>query len=257
MKNQTFTVYYDEAWRWPLAGPVYIGLICSLSKLTEKTLEPFCDSKKISEERRNQHFDLIKSLENDRKIIAKSARMSAAEIDKYWMTISLHCAILRGLIQVFWELFPNDFLNLRKTTLTNPLSSKIGKKNLIKYSDVLSAFADLNSKWIKIRLIMDWNSDFWLKKSFPFWDIQTVVHWDATIKEISMASIIAKVSRDNVMENLPKKYDKYNFSKHKWYWTKEHTNLINKFWVSDIHRKLFLKHVFPNHKIEKLTPDKF
>jgi ribonuclease HII len=30
-----------------------------------------------------------------------------------------------------------------------------------------------------------------------------------------MASIIAKVSRDRIMESLPKKYAKYNFDKHK------------------------------------------
>jgi ribonuclease HII len=30
-----------------------------------------------------------------------------------------------------------------------------------------------------------------------------------------MASIIAKVSRDRIMEDLPKKYSKYNFDKHK------------------------------------------
>jgi ribonuclease HII len=121
----------------------------------------------------------------------------------------------------------------------------------------LNYFSELNSKWVKIKLIMDGNRDFWLKKMFPFWEIETIVSWDAKVKEIWMASIVAKVSRDRIMESLPRKYAKYNFDKHKWYWTKEHKQLLEKYWPSDIHRKLFLKWIFPNHKFSKKLPEKF
>jgi ribonuclease HII len=139
--------------------------------------------------------------------------------------------------------------------LPNPLATKI-KANL-KYTDVLNYFSELNSKWIKIKLVMDGNRDFWLKKMFPFWDIETIISWDAKIKEIWMASIVAKVSRDRIMESLPKKYAKYIFDKHKWYGTKEHKELLEKYWPSDIHRKLFLKWIFPGHKFSKKVPEKF
>ena len=72
-----------------------------------------------------------------------------------------------------------------------------------------------------------------------------------------MASIIAKVSRDYIMKSLPKKYTKYKFEKHKWYGTKEHKELLKKYWPCDIHRKLFLKWIFPNHKISKEIPTIF
>ena len=72
-----------------------------------------------------------------------------------------------------------------------------------------------------------------------------------------MASIIAKVSRDRIMESLPKKYVKYNFDKHKWYGTKEHKELLEKYGPSNIHRKLFIKWIFPNHKFSKKLPEKF
>jgi ribonuclease HII len=44
-----------------------------------------------------------------------------------------------------------------------------------------------------------------------------------------MASIIAKVSRDRVMNTLPKKYQKYAFPKHKGYGTMLHKAKIEEF----------------------------
>ena len=252
MKNQNFKIYFDEAGRWPLAGPVFIWLICPLQKLSKNEILPFCDSKQIFETRREELLIKIEKLKAEWKIIFTSSWMTAAEIDKYWMSNALHCAILRWMIQIFNQLFPDINLN---NNLPNPLSTQIKSKQ--KYTDVLNYFSQLNLKWINIKLIMDWNRDFGLKKMFPFWEIETIVSGDAKIKEIWMASIVAKVSRDHIMETLPGKYVKYKFDKHKWYWTKEHKELLEKYWPSDIHRKLFLKRIFPNHKISKKLPEIF
>ena len=252
MKNQTYTVYFDEAGRWPLAGPLFVWLVCPIKKLSKKELLPFCDSKQIPEVKREELFTHIESLKSVWKIIFTPARMTAAEIDKYGMSNALHCAIIRGMIQIFNELLPMFKIG---NGLPDPLSTKI--KTNLKYTDVLNYFAELNSKWIKIKLIMDWNRNFGLKKMFPFWGIETIISWDAKVKEIWMASIVAKVSRDRIMEELPKKYAKYNFEKHKWYGTKEHKELLEKYWPSDIHRKLFLKWLFPNHTFHKKLPEKF
>lgn len=255
MEMKNYTIYFDEAGRGPLAWPVFIWLVCPLKKLSREELEPFRDSKKLSESVREHHFELIENLQKDWKLIYSPAWMTAAEIDKYGMTNTLHCAILRWLIQISNQLFPNELW--KRLTLPNPLSTKITTKYQIAYSDVLSFFSNLQSKWIHIKLILDWNRDFWLKKMFPFWEFETVIHGDDTIKEISMASIIAKVSRDRIMEKLPKKYDKYEFGKHKWYGTSEHKRLIEEYGPSDIHRKLFLKWIYPNHTIQKKLPNKF
>ena len=252
MQNNNLTIYFDEAGRWPLAGPLFVWLVCPIKKLTKTELLPFCDSKQISETKREELFEYIKKLESEWKIISVPAWMTAAEIDKYGMSNTLHLAILRGLIQIFNQLFPEIKL---VNGLPNPLSTKI--KTSLRYSDVLNYFSELNSKLVKIKLIMDGNRDFWLKKMFPFWEIETIVSWDAKVKEIWMASIVAKVSRDRIMESLPKKYAKYNFDKHKWYWTKEHKHLLEKYWPSDVHRKLFLKWIFPNHNFSKKLPEKF
>ena len=244
MQKHNFTIYFDEAWRWPLAGPLFVWLLCPIKKLSTKELKPYC--------KREELFRHIEGLKSEWKIVSYPAWMTAAEIDKYWMSNALHCAILRWMIQIFNKLFPEFKI---KNELPNSLSTRI--KTNLKYTDILNYFSKLNSEWIQIRLVMDWNRDFWLRKMFPFWKIETIISWDAKVKEIWMASIVAKVSRDHVMESLPKKYGKYNFKKHKWYGTKEHKELLEKYWPSDIHRKLFLKWVFPNHNISKKLPEKF
>ena len=251
-RTKNLTIYFDEAWRWPLAGPLFVWLTCPIKKLSKKELAPFCDSKQISESKREELFWYIQKLQNEWKILAIPAWITAAEIDKYWMSNALHCAILRGMIQIFNQIFSDIKI---KNDLPNPLSTKI-KANL-KYTDILNYFSQLNSKWINIKLVMDGNRDFGLRKMFPFWKIETIVSGDAKVKEIWMASIIAKVSRDRIMENLPKKYAKYNFDNHKWYWTKEHKELLEKYWANDIHRKLFLKWIYPNHKFSKKLPERF
>lgn len=252
MKKRNYTIYFDEAGRWPLAGPLFVWLVCPITKLTKKELLPFCDSKQISEAKREELFKFIENLKSEWKIISTPARMTATEIDKYGMSNALHLAILRWMIQIFSQLFPEVKI---KHELPNPLSTKI--KTNLKYIDILNYFSELNLMWAYIKLIMDGNRDFWLKKMFPSWEIETIISWDAKIKEIWMASIIAKVSRDRVMESFSKKYAKYNFGKHKWYGTKEHKELLEKYWPSDIHRKLFLKWIFPNYKFSKKLPKKF
>lgn len=246
------TIYYDEAWRWPLAGPVFIWLISPLVKLSKKELLPFCDSKQISETKREELFYHIENLKSEWKIISCPAWMTAAEIDKYWMSNALHLAILRWMIQIFNRLYPEIRI---KNELPDPLSTKV--KTNLKYKDILNYFSIIHSKWINIKLVLDWNRDFGLRKMFPFWEIERIISWDAKVKEIWMASIVAKVSRDRIMEKLPKKYGKYNFDKHKWYWTKEHKELLEKYGPSDIHRKLFLKWIFPEHIFSKKLPEKF
>ena len=66
-------------------------------------------------------------------------------------------------------------------------------------------------------------------------------HGDATSYNIAAASILAKVYRDRLMEQLDKKYPEYNFKKHKGYGTKEHIELLKKYGKCEIHRDTFIK----------------
>lgn len=69
-----------------------------------------------------------------------------------------------------------------------------------------------------------------------------IVKGDAKSYSIACASILAKVYRDRLMEELDNKYPEYNFKKHKGYGTKEHIENLKEFGKCEIHRNTFIKH---------------
>jgi len=70
-------------------------------------------------------------------------------------------------------------------------------------------------------------------------DTQTIISGDSYIDEISAASIIAKVYRDNLMMQFDKEYPNFYFSSHMGYGTKMHKAAIKKYGITQIHRKTF------------------
>ncbi len=72
---------------------------------------------------------------------------------------------------------------------------------------------------------------------------ETIVKGDGKCISVAAASIIAKVSRDRFMLEIGEKYPEYQFNKHKGYGTKLHYEMIEKYGVSDVHRKSFLKKI--------------
>jgi len=70
---------------------------------------------------------------------------------------------------------------------------------------------------------------------------KNIVSGDSKFISIASASILAKVSRDNLMERLDKKYSGYLIFKNKGYGTKEHLSFIQKNGITNLHRKSFLK----------------
>lgn len=71
--------------------------------------------------------------------------------------------------------------------------------------------------------------------------VQTVVHGDSLSASIAAASILAKVSRDDLMLNMARKYPQYGFEIHKGYGTKAHYQALSEHGPSEIHRLTFLK----------------
>ena len=75
--------------------------------------------------------------------------------------------------------------------------------------------------------------------SFGITTLQHKIKADATVKEVSAASILAKVTRDRIMMDFAPLYPEYEFEKHKGYGTKKHIELIQEFGLCEIHRKSF------------------
>ena len=76
----------------------------------------------------------------------------------------------------------------------------------------------------------------------PWKGIQkNIISGDSKFTAIAAASIVAKVSRDKLMERLEKKYSGYLIFKNKGYGTRDHFASIKKNGITNLHRKSFLK----------------
>lgn len=83
--------------------------------------------------------------------------------------------------------------------------------------------------------------------------VSTLKRGDFLIKEISAASIIAKVERDRYMVELAKKYPGYGFDRHVGYGTKNHQEAMEKFGLTTEHRRSFR----PVREIEEKSSKSF
>ena len=78
----------------------------------------------------------------------------------------------------------------------------------------------------------------------------SIIKGDAKSLSIAAASVIAKVTRDRMMDELDIKYPMYNYKKNKGYPTKEHIEAINKYGIIDGYRKTYgpVKEVLEKNK---------
>lgn len=228
-------IFFDEAWRGPLFWPLYIGLV--INRLSPQALAKhplFQDSKKLTAKNRQLAFSEIQSLAEGKKISIAIASVEAGIIDCYGITQAIGIAICKGLYQLICPL-------MKRTLKQEFILSEL--------KDLIREYEDRHQE--KIRLILDGKSDFWLWKCLEI-ETKTIVHGDAQVKEIAIASILAKVSRDQHLEELSHRYPAYWLEKHKGYWTKEHYSKIQTFGTTKEHRKLFLKKLFPKWTIQAL-----
>lgn len=108
--------------------------------------------------------------------------------------------------------------------------------------DELGLSACLKKSIIEIMNTLEKNCDEFLmdgNTTFAIQNLNCKIKADATVPQVSAASILAKVSRDRYMYQISSKYSNYNFDKHKGYGTKAHVEAIKKFGRSDEHRITF------------------
>ena len=117
-------------------------------------------------------------------------------------------------------------------------NKEIDEKGLSKC--IQESLIEIKNRLKAKKYIFDGNSNFNVE------GIETLIKGDSKIKEISAASILAKVSRDIYMINISKKYPQYKFEKHKGYITKEHKELVAKYGFCEIHRKSYNIKITPS-----------
>ena len=74
--------------------------------------------------------------------------------------------------------------------------------------------------------------------------VQTVVKGDSLSANIAAASVLAKVTRDDVMLEMAETFPQYGFEVHKGYGTKAHYEALSEYGPCPIHRMTFLKKLY-------------
>ena len=104
--------------------------------------------------------------------------------------------------------------------------------------------ADISLNKIKIlpnKILIDGNIKVKSKLN-----ILNIIKGDKNYVSIAAASIIAKVSRDQLMQTYSKKYQSYCWSSNMGYGTKDHLLAIRKYGITSLHRKTFKIKVLEN-----------
>lgn len=130
----------------------------------------------------------------------------------------------------FFEIINKDALGIGIGVIDN---QKIDEINILEASRLAMKIAVNNLK-IKPNVIL---TDA-MKLDMGI-DEEDIIKGDLKSITISAASVVAKVTRDKMMEELHNKYPMYNFIKNNGYPTKEHVEAIKKYGIIEEHRKTF------------------
>ncbi len=115
----------------------------------------------------------------------------------------------------------------------------IDEKNIfvstrIAMENAVSALLDKINEKKNIHILVDGNVK--LNIAHP---VSNIIRGDSRSKSIASASILAKVTRDRIMESYDKIFPQYGFARHKGYPTAAHRRNLKKFGPSEIHRRSF------------------
>ena len=221
MTNQYTIIGVDEAGRGPLFGDVYTSAV--ILPTHDFDLSLLKDSKKFTSKKKiKQVYDYIKE-----------------HTTFYSIDSCTHLEI--------------DEMNILQATQRSMHKSI---KNVIQQY-IESKGVDFDPTWFEqIIICVDGNYFneffyFYIDKLYKI-NYKCIVKGDSIYKQISAASILAKVERDVYIESFISTYpdyeEKYKLSKNKGYGTKEHLNGIRMYGYSPYHRKSFkVKSLQPEH----------
>ncbi|MFC1623770.1 ribonuclease HII [Candidatus Omnitrophota bacterium] len=203
LDGASIIVGLDEAGRGPLAGPVVAAaLILKPSPLKRFTVPSF------------------------RERIDDSKKMRPKEREKTFCEISKKSIFGVGLRS-------HSFIDRKNIYCSTCEAMRNAVRALIK------EYCRRNNKkeWEikeKICVLVDGN----MKVGLPYRTV-SIIKGDSKSLSIAAASIVAKVTRDRLMEGYDKRFPLYGFSHHKGYGTRSHLDAIQRYGPCSIHRKSF------------------
>lgn len=181
-KGYKYIAGVDEVGRGPLVGPV---VACAVILPKNFKLDGLTDSKKLSEKKRNEFYDVI----------------------------------MRDAISVGIGIVDNKKIDEINILEASRLAMNIALDNLSVKPDYILSDA--------MKLDRDVS-------------VLPIIHGDLLSISIAAASVIAKVTRDEMMYELDKLYPMYEFSKHKGYPTKKHLENLRIYGILDnVYRKSY------------------
>jgi ribonuclease HII len=217
----------DEAGRGALAGPVVAGAVALdqtfyHSVWCQQRQGEINDSKKLSAFKRETLYTEFTRLKEANTLRYAAGIASVAEIEKYNILGATKLAMARAL-ETLQKMLPEGCL-APNTPEEMPLFEQgVQTEN----------FSG------RARILVDGNP----LKAFPYAH-QAIVHGDARSLAIAAASIIAKVTRDRIMDGLDTRLPLYGFAEHKGYATRAHRAAILQYGPSTEHRPLFLRKLY-------------
>jgi len=203
--NTKYVAGIDEVGRGPIAGPVAVcAFICAI----------------------NNYELIIKNAKEELKIPLRDSKKLNKKQRELWFNflkkekekgncdfavsfVSSENIDKFGIVKCIQKALDSSLLNLLKTNGLEPKAYQLFLDGGLKAPDIYK-------------------------------NQETIIKGDELHPIISLASIVAKVSRDRIMNNYAKEFPEYGFDKNVGYGTKAHYEAIKKQGQTPIHRKTFI-----------------
>ncbi len=227
LEGVTGLIGVDEAGRGALAGPVVAGAVLVSAEFLESRWAVtrsgrVNDSKQLTPAEREELWVEFEGLVAAGQIHANFGVADVGEIEQLNILGATKLAMRRAIEGIYP---PEAFV--QKT-----------EPDLFASAEEIAAFQPR----VSARILIDGLA----LRNFPY-PHTGIVSGDARSLSIAMASIIAKVTRDRLMNELDRKYPGYGFAQHKGYGTEEHREAVLKRGRCREHRDLFLRKLFATH----------
>jgi len=200
-----YIIGIDEVGRGSIAGPVTVAVLAmpkNFKILSPKPNLKLKDSKKLSPKQRELWFEYVKSNGN---FFYTISHVQPSVIDRINISNAANLAALKAFKKLEKKMKNYDkFFEIKKSKITLDGSLYIGNK----------------------------------KDSMTI--AETKIRADESLKEVALASIVAKISRDRLIKKMDKKHKGYNLYFNKGYGTKSHFLALKNLGPSKIHRLTFI-----------------